>query len=185
MAPMYNRSANPRPTKRMRRSYPLQRSYKPESKYFNNTIAKSGVVADSVNTTAIGAGSSSEERVGRKICLKSVEYLFSTAGTTAGSPVRMILYVPKQSNQTLSLTSFADAIDNNQFWVISDRQFNGTIDNITHIHMYRHRFPMGLNVEYDGATSGDVVKNPVRLLIQTNDTTTDVSGHTKVWFTDN
>jgi len=167
----YNNSR--RPTQR-RRLMPL-----PETKYFNNNIIHSGISESTTSLTLIESGTGVENRVGRKIKLKSLMMNFRVTGT--GGPCRCILYVPKQANQDISLPSIESPTDNDQFWILRDWYVADNIDNNPGI--WTHTFPMGLNVEYDGTASTAVTRNPVKLYLTSQGNTT-INGHTKVWYTD-
>lgn len=151
----------------------------PETKYFNNNIIHSAISSSTTSLTLIAAGTGVENRIGRKIKLKSLLMNIRKEGTGV---VRAVLYVPKQANQTLSLPSLESPVDNDQFWVLRDWYFSDTNNNNPGV--WTHVFPTGLNVEYEGTGSGAVVKNPVKLLLQTIGSST-INGHTKVWYTDN
>jgi hypothetical protein len=162
---------------------------KPESKYANRNITHIGVTNSTTVLTAIAAGSgSSGGRDGRKIKLKSFETKFQV-DTSQSSFYRIIYYVPKTASDTLSLANAYSAIENDSIWVLHDRFFlfsaaGGTpVSNTNAVQTYRHSFPMGLNVEFDGDATSDFVKNPVKMLILTPGATS-VLGHTKVWYTD-
>lgn len=162
---------------------------KPESKYANRNITHLAVTNSTTVLTAIAAGSgSSGGRDGRKIKLKSFEMKLQV-DTALASFYRIVFYVPKNATDTLALANVYSAIENDQIWVLHDRflYFQSTggtpVDNSNATQSYRHSFPMGLGVEFDGDATSDFVKNPVKMLILSS-TTTSVLGHTKVWYTD-
>jgi len=170
----YNRYNNNTRRRTRRRLMPL-----PETKYFNNNIIHSGISESTTDLTMIAAGTAVEQRVGRKVKLKSLLMNFRVTGT--GGPTRCVLYVPKQANQDLSLAAIENSVDNDQFWVLRDWYVADNIDNNPGV--WTHTFPMGLNVEYDGTGGSSAVKNPVKLYLTSGGTTT-INGHTKVWYTD-
>ena len=151
----------------------------PESKYFNNVVTHSATTDSTTILTGMAAGTGVQERVGRKIkTLSAMVNLDVDASLIA----RCILYVPKQADQELVLTSFYLPVDNDQFWVLKDWYQSNNQNNNPQI--VTHKFPMGLNCEYDGTGATALAKNPVKLLIRTSATGT-VQGHTKVWYKDN
>lgn len=170
-----------RPNKRMRRPYvPLYP--KPETKYHNESILHNAVQNSTTLACNVEAGAGTTNRVGRKLRIKSLEVLLRAA---AGSgPVRMVIYVPKTQSQTLTLTNPAQAIDNDQFWVVKDGWVQPQGNNAAEGIYYRHSFPLGLVTEYDGNTASDVIKNGIKVLLFATNSTT-ILGHTKIWFMDN
>lgn len=171
----YNRYTRARRARRsMRPRMPV-----PESKYFNQAITHSGTESTQV-LTAIASGTSTEQRVGRKIKLKSI--LMNLSGVGSGIQTRCILYVPKVATQELSLSNPADAVDNDQYWVLRDWWMADKLQNQPNI--YTHTFPMGLNVEYTGTAAATPAKNAVKLYMTCTGIGGSISGHTKVWYTD-
>jgi len=162
--------------KRMRRT-PMY--LKPETKYFNQAIPTASVASRTINCCRMDAGTGVSERIGRKITLKSVSYL---GIAPSGTSCRAILYVPKDQSDELVLSGYTAGVDNDKFWVISDKLWdaNGSLTAFQH----SHRFPMGMGVEYGGPLGDDINRNGVRLLLATDGVTT-INGHTKIWYADN
>ena len=151
----------------------------PETKYFNKAISHISTATSTNVLTAIPAGTSVQERIGRKIKVKALS--MNLRRIVDQGEIRCVLYVPKQANQNLALASMHDPIDNDQFWVLRDWYFSDGLQNNPGI--WTHTFPMGLNVEYDGTGSASQIRNTVKLFMFSGGTA-DVVGHTKVWYTD-
>lgn len=158
----------------------------PESKYFNNNIIQSSTETATTELTGIPAGTGVEGRIGRKIKVMSA---LCNVYLQSNSPLRCILYVPKQADQELALTEQYQPVDSDQFWVLKDWWQTGAVGNANEDSrnpmIVSHRFPLGLNVEFDGSGAGAFVKNPIKLYTHGNGGTTTVNGFTKVWYKDN
>lgn len=171
---LLGRINNENAMKRKRKSLP--RSIVPESKYNNKSIDTSGVTNVITACVDIGAGTNINNRIGRKIRIKSVEYMFRVPSDV---PVRACLYVPKDPDAVLSIAGSTGSIRNEQFWTVHDMLWEANGSQTS--GCYRHTFPLGMVVEFSG--SGDVVKNNLKLILQTDSSAT-FEGHTKVWYTD-
>lgn len=155
---------------------------KPETKQFSAGIGHNTVQNSTQLLTNIQAGAGPQDRVGRKIRVKSAE--IALRANPGSGAIRAVLYVPKTSTETLTLTSVAANADNDAFWIVKDWILNPQSNNIGHGQWIRHRFPMTMLTEYDGSAAGDTVKNNLKLLLFAANSTT-ITGHTKVWFNDN
>lgn len=164
-----------RDAKRMRRTVMYS---KPETKYFNQTISETAI-STTVDTCNVPAGTDIEERIGRKIRLKSVEYM---GRLTLNDIVRVILYVPKDQGEVLSIPSTTAAVENDRFWILHDKLYdpNGS----STVFQYRHTFPMGMLVEFGGPLGTDINRNGVKMLVQSGDSVARAF-HTKIWYQDN
>ena len=159
----------------------LYRGSPPESKFINTAISHAATTTSTTILTALAIGASTSTRVGRKVKVKSVDMNVTVNGPTAVK-LRCILYAPKQADDIIALTNHYDSVNNDRYWIIKDWYQTANLNNATQIT--RHRFPMGLGVEFDGPLLTDLAKNPLKLYIHTN-AADDVRGHTKVWYTDN
>lgn len=159
--------------------------YKPESKFHNTTVSHLTTPFSNTNLCNIAAGTGTQDRIGRKVRVKSAEYTLCTSGSATDVPIRAILYVPKSTGDNLSLAIFTDPVPNDRFWVIHDCLYDANGGGGTTSAQYRHSFNLPISVEYDGPLAGDLSKNDIKLFIATGNSSGNVIGHTKVWYIDN
>lgn len=177
----YNRGRS-RSSKRMRRS-PLRLAPSSETKTHDYAISHNALTSSTNNLVEISLGNDYNQRIGRKI---NVRYMhFNLANTvTFSTPTRAILYVPKTSSDILTLTNRWDVVDTSKFWVIKDFYFSGDTGAYAQEIQFSHKFPMGINVEWDGNTSSDITKNNIKLYMHGPGNTTVIQGHVKVSYKD-
>lgn len=170
-----------RDAKRARTTTVLYTGGRPESKFKNAAIVHSATTQSTTNCARMQAGTANQNRVGRKIRIKSVEALVSAP---SGTSVRAILYVPKDQSDELIPGSVTEAIDNSLFWVLEDRLLQPQGGNVATNGWMKHSFPYSIVTEYGGPNADDINRNGPRLCLVTSASVT-VSGHTKIWYTDN
>jgi len=160
----------------------VNRGPKPETKKKNTSIIHAASTQSTTLPTAIAAGAGPAQRVGRKIRVKALEVCLQA---DAGSgPIRVVLYVPKSAPDTISLTAPSDQIDNDGFWVVRDFWVNPNDNGVAMAHRMVHRFPIHMLTEYENANASGTIRNNLKLqLFSAN--STNINGHTKVWYLDN
>lgn len=155
-----------------------------ESKFTDTSLNNTGFAVDvPINNPPEGTGA--VERNGRKIRSYAYEYKVRQSGTSAAAYCRVILYVPKQANQTLSFTTIDDAVPNDKFWVLHDKLYSaGTISAAGYPQIFgQARVRQPLTAEFDDA--GNQVRGQVRMFVCSDLAGGFISrGTVKCWYKD-
>lgn len=146
-----------------------------ETKYKNQSISHIATTTSTTIISNVSSGDSVEDRDGRKILMVNCEIRLRVGGSNA----RIVIYVPKDPTATLALTTDADAIDNDEYWVIFDRLFTGHGEGVFAVNL---RIPQKLGIEF-ATSGGSAIKNPVKMYLHTS-SASSISGHTKMWYKD-
>jgi len=154
-----------------------------ETKIYDRSINHSALGATTQPLAEISLGNDYNQRVGRKIDARYLHVNLLESGSTT-SPTRVILYVPKNASDNLTLTNKHGAVNTSSFWVIKDLWFSGGTDsNLPSAIQFNHRFPMGMKIEWDDSTQSGITTNNLKMYIDCGASST-VTGHTKLFYKD-
>ena len=156
-----------------------RRSPKPETKFVTKDIDHSGVVTSSQFVNSLPNGPENGERIGRKT---KTLFLEGFTTTSSGVDYRCVLYVSKSGTETLSLTNRYDPVDPEKFIVLKDWYLTNQEDGRT--AFFKHKLPYGLNTEYDGISTSDIVNGQIVLYIHAT-ASGNINGYTRAWYLDN
>lgn len=160
-----------------------------------NETAIEGASGTPLNSqlTAISQGDDQTDRTGNLIFATGIYARFAVTGADSTNKIRMMFYIPKDSDDSLDGSDIHSAIDLDKYTILFDRVLltsqNGN-DNIgvTFKKSFTRRGKAkGISVRYSGTTSNDVAQNGIKFYcVSDSDAVSHptITGHYRFYFKD-
>lgn len=133
--------------------------------------------------TQVAVGTGPSARVGNQIKLTGMYGKLFLVNATGASPTtlcRVILYIPKEANDTLAGLSYYSPPDQDRFTILKEQFLTigtngvGASANIPSSRILNFKRKLRNTVQFSGSNGNDVSKNPIRIYMVSN-TPDDIS----------
>lgn len=159
----------------------IMRQPNAEMKFLTTTISHNATTQSNTVTTLIPNGSSSAERIGRKVKFWNLELCMSQTSTTS-EIYRVVVYRPKADvADRLTLSNASSPVDIRKFHVLHD-QWVGVGNDLRGLKKYL-KFPYGIIGDYETTSGSSYASGPVVVSITSPGSDT-IEGYTRMYFTD-
>lgn len=118
--------------------------------------------------TTIPQGDDEFRRTGNRVTVTGFYGKFNIVGADSTNMVRMVLYIPKDPNDTMTSLTTYGIIDFDKYTVLSDRLITTSLSGnnskvITIAKKFKYGTRRGLDVQFASSTTTDVKKNNIYL----------------------